>query len=849
MKKQLSPEDFTMILQWLVAIVVTPFILLPLFPAARVSFTTKLLLVLAGFAGTLAMTLAYLLARNVSRHAAVLVVNLTALADVVLVFVAMLVWPTYLPDLFWVFPILVIVVANRFGYKEAGATAIGLSVLYSITMIARLGGPAATRTVVSDTLIRILFLLLIALATSFISQRERRVRRDARILSRLAASMGSTLEVDELMDTVVEGISEGAGLGRCSAFLASPDGGWALPQATTEPSAKVRERFFKKRIDLRADNVASLAMKIREPVIVTDPAGDPLLDKRWIVDFDLAALLVLPFIVRDEPKGVVFVERRAGMKNYFLDREIEIANTILAQAAAGFENAMSYAEEQRKRTEADTRYRTSRELSSSLDIYKVVENACKLAIRSVGSAGSVLFLMEESGNKLDPVLSIGTGGARRSAFPEGSGMDPGLFEQVYDLADRPPAMTIDSPSESNVLPPFLRGEGSILCSPFFISGRAAGLLCCTDPDEKAYSGFQVSQLSAIAGETGLAVVNARLHERLKSDASQMASLVQLANAIGSTTELPVIMRLALETVRHLFEATSGLIYKFEESDGTLRCVESFGYPGEIVEKISTAPYPKADACWTIAEGRLIGVDDLAATAVACGTLERIGKGSAICVGMQFEGKTLGVLHIRSERTNAFGEQDQQLALAIADQIGLALHRSLLFEEINRLAAIDPLTGVFNVRRLEAVLAEEVSRARRYDRPVSFLMVDVDNLKAYNDTLGHPQGDVALSQIASILDSATRDVDKVFRYGGDEFCVVLPETGGAEAAVVAEKIRRAVADFHFAGEEKIPDRAVTISVGLASFPSEADSESELIGKADIALYTAKQRGRNTVAAAG
>jgi diguanylate cyclase (GGDEF)-like protein len=93
------------------------------------------------------------------------------------------------------------------------------------------------------------------------------------------------------------------------------------------------------------------------------------------------------------------------------------------------------------------------------------------------------------------------------------------------------------------------------------------------------------------------------------------------------------------------------------------------------------------------------------------------------------------------------------------------------------------------------------------------------------------------------------VDKVFRYGGDEFCVVLPETAAEEAAVVAEKVRRAVAEFHFAGEEKIPGRAVTISVGLASFPGEATGESELIGQADIALYAAKQRGRNSVAAAG
>jgi diguanylate cyclase (GGDEF)-like protein len=377
----------------------------------------------------------------------------------------------------------------------------------------------------------------------------------------------------------------------------------------------------------------------------------------------------------------------------------------------------------------------------------------------------------------------------------------------------------------------------------------AGLICCTDAEGRQYSDAQVSQLAAITGETALAVVNARLHEKIKSDASQMASLVQLANAIGSSADLATIMSLALETVRHLFDCSSGLIYRIDETEEHLMCVESFGYTDEIVQRLLSPPYPRVDECWTVSEDRLIGIDDLSHTRVACRTLERIGSGSTICVGIQAEGKTLGVLHIRSERPSAFGEQDQQLALAIADQVGLALQRALLFEEINRLAATDPLTGVFNVRRLEAVLSEEVSRARRYERAVSFLMVDVDNLKVYNDTLGHQQGDVALSQIASITDSATRDVDKVFRYGGDEFCVVLPETGSEEALVVAEKIRRAIADFHFAGEERIPGGALTISLGLASFPQDASGESELVGQADIALYSAKQHGRNSVATAG
>jgi len=849
LKKQLSAEDLTMVLQWLVIAVLTPFVLLPLFPIKGVDFTVRFVIVIGAWIGSGVMTIIYLRARKVSHRYAAAVVNITATLDVLLVFISMLVWPTYLPDLFWIFPVLVIVIANRFGYKEALMTGAGLSALYAITIVARLNAGQPTRLVVGQTLLWIALLMLIAIATSFISQRERRESRDARILSRLAASMGSTLEADELMDKVVQGISEASGLGRCSAFMASSDGKWALPQSTTEMDPAKRERFFQSKIDVSAPNVASKSMSEKESLIINDPQSEALIDQNWIKDFDLAALLVLPVVVRDEGRGVIFVERRAGMKKTFLDREVKICNTILAQASAGLENAMSYAEEQRKRSEADIRYRTTRELASTLDMDRVVENACKLAIRSIGSAGCTVFLLEEGKDILAPMLSMTAAGARASSFPKEAAIDVQLMEDLYGMADRPPALRIASPSQNEAMPAFLRDEGCLLAAPFFLHGRMAGLICCTDAEGRQYSDAQVSQLAAITGETALAVVNARLHEKIKSDASQMASLVQLANAIGSSADLATIMSLALETVRHLFDCSSGLIYRIDETEEHLMCVESFGYTDEIVQRLLSPPYPRVDECWTVSEDRLIGIDDLSHTRVACRTLERIGSGSTICVGIQAEGKTLGVLHIRSERPSAFGEQDQQLALAIADQVGLALQRALLFEEINRLAATDPLTGVFNVRRLEAVLSEEVSRARRYQRAVSFLMVDVDNLKVYNDTLGHQQGDVALSQIASITDSATRDVDKVFRYGGDEFCVVLPETGSEEALVVAEKIRRAIADFHFAGEERIPGGALTISLGLASFPQDASGESELVGQADIALYSAKQHGRNSVATAG
>lgn len=845
MKRQFTTEDVAMIAQWAICFLIGPFVLLPLFARQEISFATRLLVVLGTFLFSGVMTAIYLRARSVSRRAAAQVANITAAIDAGLVLAILLVWPRFIPEAFWILTVLVIVIAARFGYKPAAIAALGFTALYLMTIFAGYGS-AIKKAIIADALIRLVLMWTIAGVSAYLTESERRGRNEARILSRIAAAIGATLDVDELLSTVVEGISEATGLGRCTAFLVSSDGRWAAPKSTTERDRAARGKLLARKLDLKADNVASRVVETREPFLVDDAHGERPLDSDRTEESGPSALMVLPITIRDEVKGIVTVERRGGRRP-FSQREMRTCKAILAQAAAGLENAMRYAEEQHKRSEADTLYRASRELGSTLELGQVLENACRLAARNTGASGCAAFLLDERRAYLVPKLMIG-GGARRTTFPPDGGIELGEFEEMYNLAQRPPAMCLSIPAGNSALPGFIRSAGTVLMAPFYMHGAIGGLLCATDTEPGEFDESQAAQLTLVASEVALAVINARLHERIKADATQLASLVQLANAIGSTADLPTIMRLTLDSMRHLFDCTSGLIYRIDEKDGTMRCVESFGYGEDILARLGSPPYPRVEDCWTVSEGRLIGVDDLARTKVACRTLERIGRGSVMCVGMQSEGRTLGVLHVRSERPDAFGEEDQQLAMAFADQVGLALQRALLFEEINRLAITDPLTGVFNVRQLGFVLSEEVSRARRYRRPVSFLMVDLDNLKAFNDTLGHQQGDVVLSQTASIIDSSTRDADKVFRYGGDEFCVVLPETDSDEAMVVAEKVRRAVADFHFAGEEKVPAESVTVSVGVASFPRDCEEEATMVHQADLALYAAKQTGRNSVASA-
>jgi diguanylate cyclase (GGDEF)-like protein len=161
------------------------------------------------------------------------------------------------------------------------------------------------------------------------------------------------------------------------------------------------------------------------------------------------------------------------------------------------------------------------------------------------------------------------------------------------------------------------------------------------------------------------------------------------------------------------------------------------------------------------------------------------------------------------------------------------------------AMTDALTGLLNRYGLQHVLAREHAEARRYNRPFSCLMIDLDNFKTINDTYGHTAGDLALQQVAGILREVVRGSDTVFRYGGEEFLVLLPETDLEGAAALGEKIRAAAASRPFGDGEHVFN--LTLSAGASSL-CDNESGNDMIARADMSLYHAKKQGRNRVESA-
>lgn len=252
----------------------------------------------------------------------------------------------------------------------------------------------------------------------------------------------------------------------------------------------------------------------------------------------------------------------------------------------------------------------------------------------------------------------------------------------------------------------------------------------------------------------------------------------------------------------------------------------------------------------IESGKALVIADVETSAITPAPVERRYKTkSFISFPITIGGRKIGVLNIADKLGGrAYDDVDLSLLELIGPQMALALEKAEWQERATAfqlMSITDPLTGLPNRRYLEERLTEEVNRSKRYAHPMCFLMIDIDDFKAYNDNNGHQAGDLALQITAHCLKGALRSADVASRYGGEEFSILLPQTTAAEAAVIADRVRQRVATTDFPHGKSQPQGHVTISIGVSSFSAIVNSAEIVIAAADRALYRAKSLGKDRI----
>ena len=228
--------------------------------------------------------------------------------------------------------------------------------------------------------------------------------------------------------------------------------------------------------------------------------------------------------------------------------------------------------------------------------------------------------------------------------------------------------------------------------------------------------------------------------------------------------------------------------------------------------------------------------------------EQTKYGSYIGIPLKNENRIVGVMGFSHTKTAAFRVEDFDLLRTLSHLISAGLEKAELFRKTLELSRVDELTGMLNYRVLIEKLDEEVRRKLRTGREFSFIMIDIDDFKRINDSYGHLEGSRLIAQMGPLLKAACRtgSTDTCFRYGGEEFSVLLAETDIEEAMAVAERVRKSVAEYPFTVKVAHPNERVTVSLGVATMDVDSMKPvSELIHEADIALYRSKSLGKNRV----
>jgi diguanylate cyclase (GGDEF)-like protein len=278
---------------------------------------------------------------------------------------------------------------------------------------------------------------------------------------------------------------------------------------------------------------------------------------------------------------------------------------------------------------------------------------------------------------------------------------------------------------------------------------------------------------------------------------------------------------------------------------------------ELTIKAARGIPVNADEIGSIRMGEGIAGSVLNAGEPLLGTIDALGREalperkyktrSFISYPISIGARKIGLLNVADKRGGgAYDASDLELVDLIAPQIALALERAVWQHRANQfqlMSITDPLTGLHNRRYLEARLSEELNRSKRYDVPMSFMMIDIDDFKLYNDRNGHQAGDRALEITAQCLRSTLRKEDVASRYGGEEFSILLPQTNLNEAGMIADRLRRTIINARFPHGETQPLGSVTVSIGLSSLSPSLNSVEAIIRAADRALYYAKSHGRN------
>jgi len=384
--------------------------------------------------------------------------------------------------------------------------------------------------------------------------------------------------------------------------------------------------------------------------------------------------------------------------------------------------------------------------------------------------------------------------------------------------------------------------------PLFSSSKTLGVfIICADLSADALTQQTTNMLSYLMLQASTAIENAKLYQKMEGKIDNLGSMFESFKNIASILDLDELLGLILSLVVEELEMEGGLIFLAEDEDKRLKLKYAHGVESRPNIKLLGEDIAKL----AVKEKKLIFIPSHDTSPYSEAILEA-GFSGIFSIPLMRKKKLLGAISLFLRKlpqtsVNGLGEPEvPEMAMAetLAEHASICIENALLFKRVERLSIVDELTQLYNARYFFNALDNEIKRSIRYGEPLSLVFIDLDKFKSVNDTHGHLMGSETLKEVGHIIRETIRHPDIACRYGGDEYTLILPETGIAGGVLTAERLRKRIAEHKFLTEHGL-NLSMTGSFGVSTFPTLASSKEKLIETADKALYMVKERSGNMV----
>ncbi|HLX35532.1 MAG TPA: GAF domain-containing protein [Candidatus Limnocylindrales bacterium] len=675
-------------------------------------------------------------------------------------------------------------------------------------------------------------------------------RADA--LRRVAGDIGSRLDLEEILSGLVDHALVLFGGDRAAVFLFEGPGlrRMAASRGLSEHWISAVERTD-------SPTLGSSAIAARRPIYSVGFADDPrvgVLRAAAIQEgFDTACLA--PLLDGDQPDPLGLLGVYHDEPHPWTDDELETMAALATQASVAIKGARNFAQLASWAAQLQSIQALGTRLSRLTSVHDI-GNAIATELRQLIDYHNVrVYRVREADRALVPVAMLGRVGEYVDETPEqllvqwGQGITGWVAEhriaQVLDDADADPRTNTIAGTDPDL-------DESMLLAPMLYEDDVLGVLVLSKLGLRQFRPDDLRLLEIYASFAAQAMANADATERLNEKSAALEQMVRGQRALLRVTEsilvtldIPELLETTTARLGELVAADNVSLELVDAMTGTLVPQSARGVDQEWYLR-PWEPGESGLAPWVVEHNEpqlVIDEYDDPRVGLRDGNPEH---GSIICVPLRGRDRAIGVLTVeRLGEGRVFSEDEFELVQLFAAQVSVGLQNAEAHRAVERRAQTDILTGLLN----HGTFGDQMGALIGADEPFSLVMLDLDRFKGVNDGLGHQAGDRLLRQVADAIVAASRETDSVFRYGGDEFAVLLPRTSSREVGPIAERVRSAVASVVGPGSSwRGRARSLEASAGTSSYPDDGATAEEVLLAADRACFVAKRSGGGRVATA-